>query len=408
MFFFDFDLWAHTTLIKAVNNGVTCDFAFSHIHCYHRLKIESGGPLAQPYQNSVLLIATLFSSLVLSLSVAWYFHHSSDVRAAVIGETGALLDSEVDTDAKGVMLGSEDTGLLPQTIEPADTSLGSVIGEPIAAPYAETIGVEQGGRAPRDGNSPPSPNLEREDAPPHFEYVLLLIKQGRHRMQYFSANIQRKWTDQDTFSTIKEHYNYYKSSWWYLNTLSHVEFKKVGAQSLFRTIIANFCKFYIYHSNYIDIADGEKEEVPICDQKCESGCGLGCLGYWYTPPRVKMIPPIPRKAMLHFLESPDCLGTDKRNRAALPKRRDTLKLGDLHLREGWGLRFKEKVWSLPIVTIQLLSIISAIVVTVCWTVLHEKNIGSSVPGVFILLIGQSIAALLQRWAESNLDEEPKA
>ena len=121
-----------------------------------------------------------------------------------------------------------------------------------------------------------------------------------------------------------------------------------------------------------------------------------------------MIPPIPRKAMLHFLESPDCLGTGKCNRAVLPKRRDTLKLGDLHLREGWGLRFKEKVWSLPIVTVQFLSIISAIVVTVCWTLPHEKSTGSLVPGVFILLIGQSIAALLQRWAESNLDEEPKA
>ena len=134
---------------------------------------------------------------------------------------------------------------------------------------------------------------------------------------------------------------------------------------------------------------------------------MGCLGYWYTPPRVKMIPPIPRKAMLHFLESPDCLGTDKRNRAALPKRRETLKLGDLHLRAGWGLNFKEKVWSLPIVTVQLLSIVFAIAVTVFWTIFHEKTIGSLVPGVFILLIGQSVAALLQRWAESNLDEEAK-
>ena len=174
-----------------------------------------------------------------------------------------------------------------------------------------------------------------------------------------------------------------------------MEFKKVGAQSSSRTIIAKFCKFYIYHSNHIDIADKEKEEVPICEQGCESGCGLGCLGYWYTPPRVKMIPPIPRKAMLHFLENPDCLGTKNYNRAVLPKRRDTLDLGDLQLKEGWGINFKEKVWSLPIVTVQLLTIISAIVATVCWTLFQEKSIGSLVPGVFILLIGQSIAALLQ-------------
>ena len=120
-----------------------------------------------------------------------------------------------------------------------------------------------------------------------------------------------------------------------------------------------------------------------------------------------MIPPIPRKAMLHFLEDPDCLGTKKHNRAALPKRREILELGDLRLRAAWGLNFKEKVWSLPIIIVQLLSIISAIAVTVFWTVFHEKTIGSFVPGVFILLIGQSFAALLQRWAESNLDKEAK-
>ena len=120
-----------------------------------------------------------------------------------------------------------------------------------------------------------------------------------------------------------------------------------------------------------------------------------------------MIPPIPRNAMLHFLEDPDCLGTKKHNRAALPKRREILKLGDLHLRAGWGLNFKKKVWSLPIVMVQLLSIVSAIAVTVFWAEFHEKTIGSLVPGVFILLIGQGFAAILQRWAEHNLDEEAK-
>ena len=174
---------------------------------------------------------------------------------------------------------------------------------------------------------------------------------------------------------------------------------------MFRRTITEFCKFYMYHSDHVDITDREKEEVPICEQQCKDGCGMGCIGYWYTPPRVNMIPPIPRKAMLHFLQSPDCLGTKKHNRAALPKRREILELGDHHLRAGWGLSFEEKVWSLPIVMVQLLSIVSAIAVTVFWTVFHEKTLGSFVPGVFILLIGQSFAALLQRWAESNLDRE---
>ena len=323
-------------------------------------------------------------------------------------EANALSHSEVRPGAKSNVLGGSDTGLPPQRTEQAYIIPGIVTEEPITASYAEPIGVEQGGRPPRGRNKPPSPKIEPEDGPSDFEHVLLLIKQRRHRIRFFSANIQGKWTDRDTFFQIKDHYDHYKSSWWHLNTLSHVEFKKVGSSKrLLSMISAELGKFYVYHSDHVDIAERKKEEVPICEQQCKDGCGRGCLGYWYTPPRVKMIPPIPRKAMLHFLEDPECLGNEKHNRAALPKRREILKLGDLHLRAGWGLDFKEKVWSLPIVTVQLLSIISAIAVTVFWTVFHEETIGSLVPGVFILLIGQGVAAILQRWAEYNLDEEAK-
>ncbi len=70
--------------------------------------------------------------------------------------------------------------------------------------------------------------------------------------------------------------------------------------------------------------------------------------------------------------------------------------------------FKEKVWSLPIVAVQILGIIAAIVVTVIWCVYDEIRVGSFLPGVLVICTGQSIAALLQRWAESNLDEQGKA
>ncbi len=70
--------------------------------------------------------------------------------------------------------------------------------------------------------------------------------------------------------------------------------------------------------------------------------------------------------------------------------------------------FKEKVWSLPIVAVQISGIIAAIVVTVLWCVDDEIKVGSFLPGVLVICTGQSIAALLQRWAESNLDEQPKA
>ena len=132
------------------------------------------------------------------------------------------------------------------------------------------------------------------------------------------------------------------------------------------------------------------------------------MEYWYSPPRVEQAPPIPRNAMVHFLESPSCLGTQRANRAALPKRREILELGDVHAKEGWGLIFKEKVWSPPIVAVQIVGIIAAIVMTVLWCVTDEVKVGSFLPGLLAIGTGQSIAALLQRWAESNLDEQGKA
>ena len=112
--------------------------------------------------------------------------------------------------------------------------------------------------------------------------------------------------------------------------------------------------------------------------------------------------------MVHFLESPSCLGTQRANRAALPKRREILELGDVHAKEGWGLIFKEKVWSLPIIAVQIAAVIAAMVLTLTWCIKDEIRVGSFLPGMLVICVGQSIAALLQKWAESNLDEEPKA
>ena len=166
--------------------------------------------------------------LILYLSIVLPFQDRYHVGPMINRDANALSHSKVDAGARGDML-NNDTGLPPKTIEQADTLPGAVTGAPIAASYAEIIGVEQGGRPPRDGKNPPSPSIEPEDAPSHFENVLLLIKQGRHRMKFFPANIQGKWTDRDAFIKIKDRYDCCKSSWWYLKSLSHVEFKKVGA-----------------------------------------------------------------------------------------------------------------------------------------------------------------------------------
>lgn len=62
---------------------------------------------------------------------------------------------------------------------------------------------------------------------PFPEYILLCIKQKQRKIRLFPNNIKHKWSDEKTFISIKEIYESERASWWRLNTLSHVEFKKV-------------------------------------------------------------------------------------------------------------------------------------------------------------------------------------
>ena len=63
--------------------------------------------------------------------------------------------------------------------------------------------------------------------PPFPEYILLCIKQKQRKIRMFANDIKNRWTDEKTFISIKETYESNRASWWRLNTLSHVEFKKV-------------------------------------------------------------------------------------------------------------------------------------------------------------------------------------
>ena len=194
------------------------------------------------------------------------------MASSINREANALSHVEVHEGARSIALGNNNTGLSQQRTEQANTLPEIVTGEPIAAPYADIILVGQGGKSPRHKSNPSSPEIQPEDAPSHSEHVLLLIKQGWHRIRFFSANIQGKWTDRDTFFQIKDHYDHHKSSWWYLNTLSHVEFKKVGSsKNLFSMISAELGKFYVYHSDHVDIADRKKRRGSYLPTKMQGG-----------------------------------------------------------------------------------------------------------------------------------------
>ena len=59
------------------------------------------------------------------------------------------------------------------------------------------------------------------------EYIMLCIKQKQRRVRLFPDDIKDKRTDRETFISIKKVYESERASSWRLNTLSHVEFKKV-------------------------------------------------------------------------------------------------------------------------------------------------------------------------------------
>ncbi len=112
--------------------------------------------------------------------------------------------------------------------------------------------------------------------------------------------------------------------------------------------------------------------------------------------------------MIHSIQEPQCRGTKRVFRAALPKRRERLNLGsEVDFQDGWGLSFKDTVWEAPIVAVQITSIAAAIGVAIYWTTMRGNSVRSFLPGAFVLAIGQSIAALMQRWAESNLIDTSK-
>ena len=247
---------------------------------------------------------------------------------------------------------------------------------------------------------------EGKERPASAEYVYLCIRQKRHKIKLVPEDIRLKGVDQDAFTSIRNAYHANKASWWRLNKLSHVEFKRVSCMTcerIYRLLIRT--KFRMYQQDYVDIGEGE-EEMPICGEKCKDGCGNGCIGYWYSPARIETMPPIPKKAMVELLESPECFAA-KNWRAALQKRQNPLHLGQLHLQDGWGLDFKDKVCSWPIVSVQILAIVAALVVAISLGVGEEKRLSSVLSGGFILAIGQSLATLMQNWAERNLGETSK-
>ena len=87
---------------------------------------------------------------------------------------------------------------------------------------------------PKNGTHSETEIRPTEPDSPFPEYILLCIKQKQRKIRLFPNNIKHKSSDKKTFISIKEIYESERASWWRLNTLSHVEFKKVLPPEIFR------------------------------------------------------------------------------------------------------------------------------------------------------------------------------
>lgn len=81
---------------------------------------------------------------------------------------------------------------------------------------------------PLTDNDPDLGSDKMVEKPRDAEFVLLCIQQKPHRIKLVHANIYGESNDRDTFASMKSTYRAYRSSWWRLNRLSHVEFRKVS------------------------------------------------------------------------------------------------------------------------------------------------------------------------------------
>lgn len=81
---------------------------------------------------------------------------------------------------------------------------------------------------PLTDNDPDLRSDNLVERPLDAEFVLLCIQQKPHRIKLVHANIYGKSNDREAFANMKSTYKTYRASWWRLNRLSHVEFRKVS------------------------------------------------------------------------------------------------------------------------------------------------------------------------------------
>ncbi|KAL2839298.1 hypothetical protein BJX68DRAFT_272173 [Aspergillus pseudodeflectus] len=215
------------------------------------------------------------------------------------------------------------------------------------------------------------------------KYLLLAIPSYRRKDRLVHLDIQNTTTDEQLYRSMGHVYNAARKHWkWIrLRSLSHIEWKQ----------------FYIYHSDKIALNCKAEEDWPQCGRaSCETGCKLA-VDYEYSPRPAHVDPPIPRQALMHFLENPDHAGSKLFHRDTVPKRDNFLSLGpNDHLREGWCLAFIETLSWARIAAIEGIIGVGSLIFAIGWTETHGSGSISDAfaPSCWMLALGAIILTLM--------------
>ncbi|KAL2869718.1 uncharacterized protein BJX67DRAFT_320342 [Aspergillus lucknowensis] len=215
------------------------------------------------------------------------------------------------------------------------------------------------------------------------KYLLLGIPSYRRKDRLIHLDIQNVTTDEQLYRSMYQAYNTARRRWkWIrLRSLSHIEWKQ----------------FYIYHSDKIALNRKAEEDWPQCGRaSCETGCKLA-VDYEYSPRPAHVDPPIPREALIHFLENPDHAGSKMFHHDIVPKRGSFLSLGpNEHLREGWCLAFIETLSWAKIAAIEGVIGLGSLIFAVAWTETHGSGSISDAfaPSCWILALGAIVLTLI--------------
>ncbi|KAL2835563.1 hypothetical protein BJY01DRAFT_252526 [Aspergillus pseudoustus] len=224
------------------------------------------------------------------------------------------------------------------------------------------------------------PHNARQQTPGSAKYLLLSVPSRRVGDRLIHLDLQDGTTDEQLYHSLRKVYTTSRMKWNWVHNGS------------FNTLSSTFTTATKSHSSRKAEEDWPQCGCPTCEKACKQA-----IDYEYSPRPAHVDPPIPRQALMHFLEYPDHAGSKTFYREALPKREHFLSLGpNEHLREGWYLAFIEAASWPKIAAIEGLIAIGSLVFSMAWIEIHGTGSISDAfaPSCWMRALGAIILTLI--------------